>query len=309
MSRHEKKNIAHSFLERLLNRAKVNKEDFNLLLSRYGIERFLYRLSISPYSDRFILKGASLFLVWKGQNYRVTRDADLLGSGNSDIKFLAGIFRDICTIECPQDDGMIYLADSLRAEEIREDHEYGGVRITLSGLLNQAKIPLQIDIGFGDAVTPAPEIIEYPVLFDGPAPRMKAYSRYTLVAEKLEAMMRLGLANSRMKDFYDIWLLSKLFGFDGMILGQAITNTFTRRRISLPAAIPFALTASFYNDQQKQWQWTAFISKSRPDVPVGSLADIVAELSEFILPVIDALRNEMSFKASWIPGRGWVSLS
>jgi hypothetical protein len=200
---------------------------------------------------------------------------------------------------------MMYLADSVKAEEIREDHEYGGVRITLSGLLNQAKIPLQIDIGFGDAVTPDPETIEYPVLFDGPAPRMKAYSRYTLVAEKLEAMVRLGLANSRMKDFYDIWLLSKLFGFDGMILGQAIKNTFFRRRMPLPAATPFAFTASFYKDQQKQGQWKAFVSKARPDVPVGDLSAIILELSEFTLPVIDALRAEVPFKASWIPVQGW----
>ncbi|MFZ2630471.1 MAG: nucleotidyl transferase AbiEii/AbiGii toxin family protein [Desulfosalsimonadaceae bacterium] len=150
MIRNKKKNIAHSFSQRLLNRAKVNKEDFNLLLSRYGMERFLYRLSISPHSDGFILKGASLFLVWKGQNYRVTRDADLLGSGDPGMKLFADIFCDICAVECPQDDGMIYLADSLKAAEIRDDHEYGGVRITLSGLLNQAKIPLQIDLDYGN---------------------------------------------------------------------------------------------------------------------------------------------------------------
>lgn len=202
-----KKNLAHSIFQRLLNRAKSNKEDFNLLLSRYGMERFLYRLSVSPHNDRFILKGASLFLVWKGQNYRVTRDADLLGLGISDIKQLADLFREVCHVEF-QGDGMIYMPESLNAEEIREDQEYDGVRITLIGMLNQARIPLQIDIGFGDAITPAPEQIEYPTLFDAPPPLLKAYPRYTLVAEKVEAMIKLGLANSRMKDFYDIWLLS-----------------------------------------------------------------------------------------------------
>jgi len=172
-----------------LNRAKTNKEDFNLLLSRYGMERFLYRLSISPHNDRFILKGASLFLVWKGQNYRVTRDADFLGFGNADTEQLADVFRDICRVEF-QRDGMIYLPESLNAEDIREDQEYDGVRITLVGMLNQARIPLQVDIGFGDAITPAPEQIEYPTFFDEPPPLLKAYPRYTLVAEKVEAPCR-----------------------------------------------------------------------------------------------------------------------
>jgi hypothetical protein len=156
MTRNKNKNLGHSVFQRLLNLAKANKEDFNLLLSRYGMERFLYRLSISPHTDRFILKGASLFLVWKGQNYRVTRDADLLGLGDSDLGHLADIFKNICRLKCPQDDGMVYLPESLKAEEIRDDQEYDGVRVTLTGLLNQARIPLQIDIGFGDAVTPAP---------------------------------------------------------------------------------------------------------------------------------------------------------
>ena len=164
-----KKNVAHSIFQRLLNRAKANKEDFNLLLPRYGMERFLYRLSVSPHNERFILKGASLVLVWEGQNYRVTRDADLLGFGNSDVEQLADLFRDICRVEF-QGDGMIYLPESLSAEEIREDQASDGVRITLVGVLNQARIPLQVDIGFGDAITSSPEQIEYPVLFDAPPP-------------------------------------------------------------------------------------------------------------------------------------------
>ncbi|WP_179953059.1 nucleotidyl transferase AbiEii/AbiGii toxin family protein [Desulfobotulus mexicanus] len=179
------------------------------------MERFLYRLSVSPHSDRFVLKGASLFLVWKGQNYRVTRDVDFLGFGSSNIRQLADEFSEICRIEF-QDDGMIYLPESLNAEGIRDNQEYDGVRISLVGLLNQARIPLQIDIGFGDAVTPAPEKIEYPTIFDSPPPVLKAYPRYTLVAEKVEAMVRLGMANSRMKDFYDIWLVSKLFFLMGV---------------------------------------------------------------------------------------------
>ncbi len=309
MSQNNKKNIGHSISQRLLHRSKMNKEDFNLLLSRYGTERFLYRLSISRYSDRFILKGASLFLVWKGQSYRVTRDVDLLSFGNPGVEALADIFREICEVDCPQDDGISYIVDSLRIEEIREDNEYDGVRIKLNGFLNQAKIPLQIDIGFGDAVTPAPETIEYPTFFDNPAPRMKAYPRYTLVAEKLEAMVRLGIANSRMKDFYDIWLLSKLFSFNGVILSQAIANTFSRRKMKLPSTMPFAFTVSFYEDSQKKVQWTAFVRKSKPNIPVGNLAEVIEELSKFILPVINALRSEVLFKSNWLPDKGWVSSS
>ncbi|MEZ4550411.1 MAG: nucleotidyl transferase AbiEii/AbiGii toxin family protein [Desulfobacterales bacterium] len=304
-----KKNVGHSISQRLLHRSKVNKEDFNLLLSRYGTERFLYRLSISRYSDRFILKGASLFLVWKGQSYRVTRDVDLLSFGNPNVEALADIFRDICEVNCPQDDGMSYISDSLRIEEIREDNEYDGMRIKLNGFLSQAKIPLQIDIGFGDVVTPAPETVEYPTFFDDPAPRMKAYPRYTLVAEKLEAMVRLGIANSRMKDFYDIWLLSKLFGFDGVILSQAIANTFSRRQMKLPSAMPFAFTVSFYEDSQKRVQWTAFVRKSKPNIPVGNLPEVIEELSRFIMPVINALREEVLFQSNWLPDKGWLPSS
>lgn len=185
------KNVAHSIFQRLLKRARYNGENFNLLLSRYAMERFLYRLSVSPHNDRFILKGASLFLVWKGQSYRVSRDADFLGFGSSDGEQLAEVFRDICKIEF-QSDGMTYLPESLKAQNIREDQEYDGVRVTLVGMLDNARIPIQIDIGFGDVVTPAPEQIEYPTLFCAAPPLLNTYPRYTLLAEKVEAMVKLG---------------------------------------------------------------------------------------------------------------------
>lgn len=306
MNKGANKNIAHSIFQRLLNRAKANSEDFNLLLSRYGMERFLYRLSVSPHHDRFILKGASLFLVWKGQSYRVTRDADLLGYGSPDLDDLETIFHDICNVAC-ENDGMIYNTDTLRVEEIREGQEYGGIRIILVGFLNKARIPMQIDIGFGDAVTPGPEDVEYPTLFDTPAPKIRAYPRYTMVAEKLEAMVRLGLANSRMKDFYDIWLLSTLFAFEGSVLHTAIRNTFNRRETPLPDAIPFAFTSDFYIDPQKQVQWRAFIGKAKPDVQVGNLTSVVGEISEFLLPVINSLKSDSIFKGEWVPNQGWTS--
>jgi len=300
----KQKNVAHSIFQRILNRARSNKEDFNLLLSRYGMERFLYRLSVSTHNDRFVLKGAGLFLVWKGQNYRVTRDTDLMGLGNSGIEQLADVFRDICRIGS-QSDGMIYPPESLKALEIREDQEYDGVRITLIGLLNQVRIPLQFDIGFGDAITPAPEHIEYPTLFDGPPPLLKAYPRYTLVAEKLEAMIKLGLANSRMKDFYDIWLLSRLFPFEGDVLRKAIKNTFDRRRTTFPSSIPFAFTSAFYQDNQKTLHWKAFVNKSKPDLPVEDLSAVIADIYTFLAPVIESLQANTPFDDEWEPHKGW----
>ena len=298
------KNVAHSIFQRLLNRAKASNEDFNLLLSRYGMERFLYRLSVSSHHDRFILKGASLFLVWKGQNYRVTRDADFLAFGHPDIGNLTGIFQNICGIDC-EIDGMIYNTDSLKVAEIREGQEYDGIRITLAGLLYTARIPLQIDIGFGDVITPAPEDIEYPTLFDAPIPKLRAYPRYTLVAEKLEAVVKLGLANSRMKDFYDIWLLSTLSFFEGNVLRTAIINTFNRRKTSLPDGIPFAFTSNFYEDTQKQMQWNAFIRKAKPKVQVDNLSTVIEVISRFLLPVIDSLKSDSNFDSKWLPEQGW----
>jgi predicted nucleotidyltransferase component of viral defense system len=184
--------------QRLLNQAKSRGEDFNFVLLRYGTERLLYRLSVSPYAGEFILKGASLFLVWKGQTYRVTKDTDLLGFGSADPDRISAVFKNICRIPC-EEDGMMFMPDTVGAIPIREEQEYDGIRVTLTGMLHRARISLQVDIGFGDVVTPAPERIEFPTLLDAPAPRLRAYSRYTMVAEKLEAMVRLGMANSRMK--------------------------------------------------------------------------------------------------------------
>ena len=300
----DNKNWAHSIFQRLLNRAKSNNEDFNLLLSRYGMERLLYRLSISPHNDRFILKGASLFLVWIGQNYRVTRDADFLGFGSPDLNRLAEIFSEICDVECDTD-GMAYKADTLRVEEIREGQEYDGVRVTLVGFLGTARIPLQIDIGFGDAITPSPENIEYPTLFEAPAPTLRAYPRYTLVAEKLEAMVQLDLANSRMKDFYDICLLSRLFTFDGEVLSKAIKNTFSRRGTALPSSVPLAFTSDFSEDQQKKVQWNAFLRKAKPNIPLESLSMATGEISKFLQPVIDSFQSNSVFQEDWLPEKGW----
>ncbi|MCL2207057.1 MAG: nucleotidyl transferase AbiEii/AbiGii toxin family protein [Fibromonadales bacterium] len=281
----QEKSIAHVIFYQLRSKAKANNEDFPLLLARYGMERLLYRLSISSHSERFILKGASMFLVWKGQSYRVTKDADFLGLGNPDIEQLADTFRNICSIEFP-DDGMVYLPETLKAEKISEAREYEGVQIKLIGLLNEARITLQIDVGFGDIITPAPESVEYPTLLNAPPPLLKAYTQYTLIAEKFEAMVDLGLTNSRMKDFYDIWLLSKLFPFKGDVLQKALKNTFKRRGTAFQKSMPLTFTSDFYDNSQKLTQWKAFVNKAKLKVSAGNLASVITEISAFLTPVI-----------------------
>ena len=305
MSPGKEPNAGHSIFQRLLNYAKEQRVDFNLLLFRYGIERLLYRLSISPHADKFILKGASLFLVWFGENYRVTKDADLLCPGPADGEHIAVVFRELCQAVSDDVDGIVFMADSVRAVQIREEQEYGGIRVTLVGRLHKARIPLQIDIGFGDAITPAPEKITFPTLLNAPAPELLAYSRYTMVAEKLEAMVRLGIANSRMKDFYDVWLLSKLFTFNGGTLCKAVGNTFKRRSTPIPRGLPIAFTDDFRKDAQKQTQWRAFIRKAKPDTMADNLDVLINDIEAFMMPVVDAVRQGKLLKLIWKQGGRW----
>ncbi len=305
MSRDGKKNMGQSVFQRLLNRARERGEDFNFVLSRYAMERFIYRLSISPFVSQFILKGAALLFVWKGQNYRVTRDIDLLATDSLNPESAEHVFKEICRVECPHNDGMGYSPDSVRAEVIREDNIHDGIRIKLAGNLNTARIPIQIDVGFGDNVTPEPEIVEYPSLLDVPCPRIKAYPRYTMVAEKLNAMVSLGYANSRMKDFFDIWLLSHLFHFDANTLTKAITGTFSCRDTDFPDGIPFAFTPEFYADAQKKRQWKAFLGNAKPGVKTGELSEVITRISGFIMPVLEALDAGSAKDATWSPETGW----
>lgn len=305
MSPDKKRNTGHSAFQRLLSYARTRGEDFNLLLFRYGVERLLYRLSISSDADKFILKGASLFLVWTGQNYRVTKDADLLGPSPANIEYIANIFRDLCKAKTEDSDGIKFMPDTVRAIPIREEQAYGGIRVTLMGILHQARIPVQVDIGFGDAVTPEPERIEFPTLLDDPSPQLLAYPRYTMVAEKFETMVRLGMANSRMKDFYDLWLMSRLFEFEGQTLCDAIRNTFRRRSTPLPGGLPMAFTQEFRKDAQKQTQWQAFVRKSKPEDVSGDLGAVIIDIAVFLMPAIEASEREKPFWMLWPPNGPW----
>jgi len=253
-------NLPASVRQRLLNLATERKEDFGLVLTRYGLERFLYRLSVSPHRDSFVLKGALLLQLWTAETYRPTRDLDLLGRGISNIGYRK-IFSEVCSQKV-EDDGLMFLPDTIRVERIRDDEAYEGVRVRVEARLGDVRVPLQIDVGLGDAIVPASEELEYPTLLKFPAPKLHAYSKESVVAEKFEAMVKLGMANSRMKDFYDLWVLARRFEFESGILAAAIQATFETRRTTLPKSSPLALQADFYELPSKQTQWRAFLRKS-----------------------------------------------
>ena len=247
--------------EKLRNIARQRNADFGLILVKYGLERILFRLSCSAYHDVFVLKGALLFELWTGQQYRPTRDADFLAHGENSPERFFRIFRELCSVET-EPDGLRFDPDTVIAERIAEDADYQGVRVSFTAYLERAKIPIQIDIGFGDAVTPPPVENNYPTLLGSTAPRLLTYPRETVVAEKLEAMVKLGIANSRMKDFYDMEVLCRTFSLDGKSLRDAIHNTFKRRGTELPLdGTPLAFTLDFYEDVNKIRQWIAFSEK------------------------------------------------
>ncbi len=308
MSESNKKNMGQSVFDRLKALAKERKDDLNIILERYIIERLLYRLSISSYRNRFILKGGSLLIALQdGVIYRVTRDADLLGFGESDIQHIEEVFREIIQLAV-EDDGVVFLPETLQLENIKEEHEYAGTRIRIIAKIHNARQPIQIDIGFGDAVTPHPQEMNYPTLLsDMPSANLRMYPLYTVIAEKFEAMVKLGIKNSRMKDFYDIWILKQLFEFDGNLLQEALLNTFERRKTAFPNGIPFIFTDEFYLDDSKYRQWDAFVRKSHPNLMERELTfkTLIEELIPFLKPIIEAIQLEQTFNLHWIPDKGW----
>lgn len=296
------RNVAASVRARLLNRARQTGQDFSLILTRYAIERLLYRISISEHAGQFLLKGALLFDLWFDIPHRPTRDADFLGFGSAELPHIKAVFREICAIET--NDGVIFQPDTVHADEIRKEANYAGVRVMLLGVIDGARCQIQIDIGFGDAVTPDPENVEYPVMLaEFASPKLRAYPRYTVVAEKLEALSSLGIANSRMKDYFDLWILAQYTDFQGDILREAIRATFDRRKTALTGEIPFGLTDAFAQDAQKQAQWQAFLKKNRLQAP--ALNDIIAALAAFMLPALKAANTNSMLSARWQAGGSW----
>jgi len=297
-------NVEASIRQRLLNISRIHGEDFGFVLTRYANERFLYRLYQSEYADRFILKGGMLFLAWAEELYRPTRDIDFLGFGDNADDNLINTVKDICVTPVELD-GLVFNTEDIQVMDIREDEEYQGKRITLNASLGAAQIPLQLDFGFGDAVVSEIEIIEYPTMLESPAPRLRAYPKETVIAEKLEAIVKLGMVNSRMKDFYDIWMMSKIFTFTGHVLQVAINATFNRRKTPIPDLTPIALTREFAEERDHKKQWRAFLRRNRLDVGSIEFSQIIDDIYSFLNPVISAIVADCVFSNVWPAGGPW----
>ena len=275
--------LAASVRARLLNIAKAEQTDFNSVLVRYALERFLYRLGQSAHADHFVLKGAMLFNLWYAMPHRPTRDVDLLGFGPSDLQSLAQAFREIVNVVAQ--DGIVFDAASVRVEEIRKNAGYAGARVIVSAELARARCKTQIDVGFGDAVTPGPVNAVYPVLIaDFAAPRLRTYPVYTVIAEKLHAIVLLGMTNSRLKDYLDLSVLLEREVLNPATLATAIAATFTRRGTALPTALPIGLSDEFANDQSRQALWAAFLKKNA--LPAVPLTSVVTTLRATLQPAL-----------------------
>lgn len=295
------RNIPASIRQRLLNRAKKDQRPFNELLQYFAIERFLYRLSKSSHAARFILKGALMLRVWHSPELRPTMDIDMLGkTSNKEADIIAQI-QDILTIDV-EEDGLVFDPDSIQAERITEGMDYDGIRIRFLGALGSVRINMQIDIGFGDVVYPEPEELDLPPMLNSPAPRLLCYSRESSIAEKLQAMDKLGVLNSRMKDFYDIWLLSRRFDFDGAKLTEAIRLTFEQRGTAVPTEIE-VFTGPFI--EAKQTQWVAFWKRLRQDHVPASFGEIVVSVDRFLSPIVAALSTGKPNPTNWTAPGPW----
>lgn len=291
--------------QRLRNLARERGEDVNALLAQYAVERLLYRISRSSQSDRFVLKGAMLFRAWTGSLHRPTQDVDLLGYGNPEPDRIAESFAAILREVTDESDGLVFNEATVTAEEIRGAQEYGGVRVRVPATLGTARVVVQVDVGFGDAITPEATEREFPPLLGHDAPRIRAYPPETAVAEKVEAICSIGIANSRMKDYYDLIAISRRFDFDGQTLAQAIAATFERRGTPIPTEQPVGLSGRFAEDEQKRTQWSAFVRRTRlPDAP-ADLGDVLRLVRQFVDPPLNTAGDAAHFSAHWTPGHGW----
>jgi predicted nucleotidyltransferase component of viral defense system len=303
MTREPAKNPAASIRARLLALAQSKGQDYQRILGRYAIERFLYRLGNSTYRDRFAIKGATLFTLWTGETHRPTKDLDLLGWGSSAIREVEETIRSICKVE--GNDGILFDGESVEGTRIKEEDEYEGVRVKFHAVLAGARIPMQVDIGFGDAVYPEPEFAPFPVLLPMEPPVIRAYPREAAIAEKFNAMVVLDIRNSRMKDFYDIWFMANTWTFEMATLRNSILASFERRGLAMPQDVPFALTEEFLGDPQKKQQWNAFVSRLYPGSDSTSLEEVGALLRAFVLPCILPAPTANSTARHWTPSLHW----
>jgi len=296
------KNIPASIRRRLLNRARAENRTFNELLQYFAMERFLYRLSKSAHADKFILKGALMLRVWQSPESRPTMDIDLLGRTGNLEPAIAAQMREILSVEA-EPDGLIFDASTIRTERIVEDADYEGIRVRFTGELDSARVNVRVDIGFGDVVVPEPQVSELPTVLDLPAPRLLCYSRESAVAEKFEAMLKLGELNSRMKDFFDIWLLSRHFDFDGDSLAEAIRQTLGNRGTGAPSEI-VAFSDGFAD--MKRAQWAAFRRRLGQGNSPADFADVVFAVRNFLFPIVASLHPGMPAPTAWTAPGPWM---
>lgn len=297
----ERKNLAASIRERLRQRAVADGRPFDELLTYYAIERFLFRLSRTRHRDRFVLKGALMLPLWGVSVARATRDIDLLGHGAPTPEEIAGVIRDCLAVDVPPD-ALEFDVSSIETSEIREHERYGGTRVTFLATLERARIKMQVDIGLGDAITPGVVPITYPAILELPAPELSGYPVETAIAEKLEAIVDLGLTNSRMKDFFDLWSLLGNMELDGETITKAIGATFARRGTAIPNTPPIGLTAHFASERDKLAQWSAFVRRLRLQDP-PALGTVVDRIAMFALPVFSG------GTAGALAGVTWVRLA
>jgi predicted nucleotidyltransferase component of viral defense system len=296
------RDLGASVRQRLLNQARSQGRPFQELLQYFAMERFLYRLAKSPFADRFILKGALLLTAWRAPVARPTMDIDLAGKTNNELEHIRSLVGEVCEF-ATEPDGLEFTAASIEVQRIKEDAEYEGVRVRFNATLAKARIPMQIDIGFGDAIVPRPIKIEYPAMLEFPPPVLMAYPKETVVAEKLEALTVLGLLNSRIKDYYDIALLARLYPFDGDLLAAAMRSTFRHRGTTIDAT-PVGLTEAFSADPARAVQWQAFVRRSRFESESG-LDEIVAQVRRFASEPLSAAGRDDTFQLQWKPGGPW----
>jgi len=294
-------NVAASVRARLLNISSATGEEFQRILERYALERFLYRLSVSDHRDAFILKGAMLLAAWPEVGARATRDLDFLGLGDSAPEGVAKRLGDVCDTPV-QADGLVFPTDSIRVAPIRDDAEYGGVRARFVGLLGKARVPLQVDVGFGDVVSPEPREIAFPTILDHPQPLVQAYPVESVLAEKLEAVVRLGSTNSRVKDFCDLWTLASTFEFEGRRLAAAVSATFRSRQTEIEPGLPDGLRPAFFERAQHAGHWNAFVRRSGIDGVPEDFMQLGNELRTFLAPVLDAVSKETPLEGKWREG-------
>ena len=304
MSTGKRKHLPVSVRQRLRNLRDKTGEDYQLLLTTYAVERLLYRLSQSEYADRFVLKGAMLFVALTGKSHRATRDLDLLGYGDASAEHIARVFRQISTTPV-EPDGMVFDPENITVQAIREDQVYESQRVRLMARLDTAVFPITVDIGFGDVVTPDVKFVAFPSLLDFPEPRVLAYPPETVVAEKLQALVYLGMRNSRMKDIYDLYLMARTFSFEGPVLIEAIRATFARRKTNLPKDRPVALRSQFAEDPLKQTQWEGFLNRSGLSDAPRKLSTVVETLNTFLTPLLSAAEAGGEYNQVWRDGGPW----